>query len=179
MVRTGPVGCSPHRMKGSSILLRGFALIFATVYLAIASGIVPLAVAGVETLSGEHRVRVQLAEDHLDVVLAHDRSKIAGSLDACPPGHHHSLATRLVCLLAEQAPGHPDHVFHFSRTHDAVDELASYAVAACCWVLLSPLPYAEFVLLPQFAPKLILWAPRSPPRLCDTILTLRSTVLVI
>lgn len=167
-------------MKGISILSRGFSVVFAIVYLAIASGVLPLVVAGVAAFSGEHRVRLQFAGDYLNVVLVHDRSKMASTSPAFarPAGHLHSGVTKLVCLLAERSPGHPDHVLHFAQNGNAKREAEITAPPVVSKAVLTPLSSID-VVVPPPAPRLAFLIPRSPPRPSDTILTLRSTVLVI
>ena len=80
------------------------------VYLLGMPGIAPAAVASLAAISGEHEVRIAMADGHVDVLLRHD--------DAHHVHVHHGLARAITGITAHDAED--DHVLHFATGSDAV-----------------------------------------------------------
>ncbi len=82
-------------------------------YLAATIPLLPLAMAGLAWVDGDHRVSIGFTGKSLKIILAHDPADPAKA-----PEHIHCALTQGVLLLSEACQdGAPDHVLQFHQGH--------------------------------------------------------------
>lgn len=157
-----------------SLAQRAAALLCLAAMLMALPGVVPAAVAVVAYCEGSHQVIFHEDGAATEVVLHHE-----GNGD-CGRGlhHQHCLTARLVVLFADPASREADHVLKFTAGHSA---LKSDTVA---WAEPDDAPSNPPVIATehftlQISPATLLPSEHAPPAIAASLISLRTTVLVI
>ena len=166
--------------RSSSFSSRRFAaLICIAVYLAGGVEVVPDLIAVAAWLEGSHRVCLARTQDHVTVVLSHDRAGSSAPAARRPSlQHSHGTASRFICLFADQSQTGSDHVAQFTGNQTA-ERTARALTTATASVTFAALPArAAGDPLADYS-----FRQRSSAvageRHSDSLICLRSTVLVI
>lgn len=139
----------------------------AALYLLVTTPLAPALTALLALADRSHHVAIQQTTEGVTVLLRHECAN--------SPIHRHGIVARALTLIAQRtSQGQPDHVIQFSASAITVlvsiapttIEPASEAPASCDLLICAS---------PAVSPKI----PRSPPDTSSSLLSTRSTVLLI